>query len=94
MGSSTTLSLKHDLVSQMQHRFVNTEADQTLAKSTLLDPHLKKLAFWNNKERQGVQSLVEELSLLPDEQEEDATTVAPTMATSNVLWKEFDSKGQ
>ena len=92
VGSSTTLSLKQELVSQMQRRFGNIEANQTLAKSTLLDPRLKKLAFRNNGERQGVQSLVEELALLPDEQEEDAATVAPTTATSNVLWKEFDSK--
>jgi hypothetical protein len=58
VGSSTTattLPLKQELVAQMQHRFANIEANQTLAKSTLLDPHLKKLAFQNNGQRQGLQ---------------------------------------
>ncbi|CAB4027116.1 zinc finger BED domain-containing 1-like [Paramuricea clavata] len=98
VGSSTTattLPLKQELVAQIQHRFANIEANQTLAKSTLLDPRLKKLAFRNNGQRQGLQSLVNELTSLPNNvQEESVVTVAPTTANSDsdVLWKEFDSK--
>jgi hypothetical protein len=87
VGSSTTattLPLKQELV--------DIEANQTLAKSTLLDPHLKKLAFWNNGQKTRI--TVEWTSLPNNVQEESVVTVAPTMATSgsDVLWKEFDSK--
>ena len=65
------------------------------SKCLLCKEVVKKLAFRNNGQRQGLQSLVNELTSLPNNvQEESVVTVAPTTATSgsDVLWKEFDSK--
>ena len=56
------MPLKQELIAQMQRRFVNIEENHTLAKSTLLDPRLKKVVFQNRGEAQGLQSLVQELN--------------------------------
>ena len=64
VGSSATFPLKQELIAQMQRRFVNIEANLHLAKSTILDPRFQKLAFQSNTERQGVQSLVQELATI------------------------------
>ena len=90
LGSNPSLQLQKELVAQMQRRFGNIEGNATLAKSTLLDPRLKKLAFQNNGVVQGVQWLVQEMaSLISDD---DVDDVATTIPTSDVLWQAFDSK--
>ena len=48
--NSTQIPLKQELIAQMQRRFVNMEGNLILAKATLLDPRLKKMAFRNNEE--------------------------------------------
>lgn len=89
LGSNPSLQLQKELVAQMERRFGNIEGNATLAKSTLLDPRLKKLAFQNNGVVQGVQWLVQEMaSLISDD---DVDDVATTIPTSDVLWQAFDS---
>ena len=95
---STQIPLKQELIGQMQRRFLNMEGNLILAKSTLLDPRLKKLAFRNNEEARGLQSLNQELTGLLSVQEsmtnqEEMTEMSSSSSqTSNVLWKEFDLK--
>ena len=76
----------------MQRRFVNIEANLHLAKSTILDPRFQKLAFRNNAERQGVQSLVQELETIRDPVGEPEQNVAEVTPVTDILWSEFDSK--
>ena len=45
VGSNPSLQLQKELVAQMQCRFGNIEGNAALAKSTLLDPHLKNWLF-------------------------------------------------
>ena len=54
VGNKETLPFKNELVAQMQHCFLNLETNSVLAKCTLLDPRLKKLAFRNNAATRGV----------------------------------------
>ena len=58
VGSSASRPLKR--------RFVNIEANPRLANSTILNPRFQKLAFQNDAERQGVQSLVQEFGTIRD----------------------------
>ena len=84
VGNKESLPLKNC-------RLLNLEANPILAKCTLLDPCLKKLAFWNNASTQGVQLLVQEMaSLVGVEDVQDVA--APAVPSSDILWKEFDSK--
>ena len=76
----------------MQRRFGNIEANLHLAKSTILDPRFQKLAFRNNAERQGVQTLVQELETIRDPVAEPEQNVAEVTPVTDLLWSEFDSK--
>ena len=92
VGNKETLPFKNELVAQMQCRFLNLETNSVLAKCTLLDPRLKKLAFRNNAAIRGVEFLVQEMaSLVGVEDVEDVATAVPS-TSSDILWKEFDSK--
>ena len=92
VGSSATFPLKKELIAQMQRRFGNIEANLHLAKSTIFDPRFQKLAFRNNAERQGVQSLVQELETIRDPAAEPEQNVAKVTPVTDLLWSEFDSK--
>ena len=92
VGSSATFPLKKELIAPMQRRFVNIEANLYLSKSTILDPRFQKLAFRNNAERQGVQSLVQELETIRDPVAEPEENVAEVTPVTDLLWSEFDSK--
>ena len=91
MKNSTQIPLKQELIGQMQRRFVNMEGNLILAKSTLLDPRLKKMAFRNNEEARGLQSLNQELTGLLSAQEsmtnqDEMTEMSSSSSqTSNVL---------
>ena len=96
--NSTQIPLKREFIAQMQRHFVNVEGNLTLAKSTQLDPHLKKMAFQNNEEAWGLESLNQELTSLLSSQEsmvnqDEMTDMSSSSSqTSDVLWKEFDLK--
>lgn len=83
----------NELVDQMQRRFGNNlEANSVLAKCTLLDRRLKKLAFWINAPTQGIELLIQEMtSLASVEDVQDVGTAVPSNS-SDIQWKEFDSK--
>ena len=73
----------------MCQRFVNMEENGVLAKSTLLDPRFKKLAFLNNgASRTSAESLVHEMASL-ESQAEDVPTPLPK---GDVLWQAFDAR--
>ena len=92
-GNKESLPLKNELVAQIQRRFgSNLEANPVLTKCALLDPCLKKLAFWNNAATQGVELLIQEMTSLAGVEDVQDLAIAVPSASSDILWKEFDSK--
>ena len=87
-GNDASQGVNKELVAQMRQRFVNMEGNGVLAKSTLLDPRFKKLAFLNvGASRTNAESLVHEMAAL--EMPEDVPTPLPK---GDVLWQAFDAK--
>lgn len=69
------------------------ECDKIVAKSTFLDPRFKKAGFGlienaNNSEK----LLIEELSYVLNNKNQEDTCSVPVNVKSNVLWKQFDTK--
>jgi len=69
------------------------ECDKIVAKSTFLDPRFKKAGFGlienaNNTEK----LLIEELSYILNNKQQEDTCSVPINVESNVLWKQFDTK--
>ncbi len=94
-GNDASHGVNKELVAQMRQRFVNMEGNVSLAKSTLLDPRFKKLAFLNSAaSRTSAESLVQDMHMAAleahDAEAEDVPTPLPK--TTDELWQAFDSR--
>ena len=89
---SSTLRLSDNLILQMRRRFTNMERHCILSAITLLDPHLKKLAFRDpGAADECARRLTNELALLDTNQA--VALEEPLSSPSNDsggLWNDFD----
>ena len=90
-GTDKDITLVTELTAQLRRRFTNIESAHLLAISTLLDPHIQKLAFQDSGAvRQGEQWIIQEMAgLVPADSQ---PSVDDTQSTSTDLWDLFNAK--
>lgn len=89
----TGTELNKIVIDVISRRLGILECNKIVAKSTFLDPRFKKAGFGlienaNNTEKQ----LIEELSYILNNKQQEDTSSVPIDVESNVLWKQFDTK--
>ena len=93
-ASSSSYSLKHELLSSMTRRFTNMEANYPLAASTLLDPRFKKLGFGDPSTcTQACDRLLNDLvATISAESNASSSAAANSSSSESVLWSLIDQR--